>query len=308
MLRRLSLSMLATLVYACQGEPAPLKAPTAATPAAESSGAGLSCERLLPKEVRDRFMPGTELREASLAARTVMCTASKGGGQMVANVQADCRATTTLAYWQAHAHELTRTHPAYKDLPGLGRAALGTDKELELYDDDTDCLVTVADYEGRPVLELAREVARVLAPGLLPPPEKGKLTLACDRLLPQALRDQLFAGARLTASSLMPDTMKCKLEWDDRPPETVSYNCVRPYPAAFIKEMKAQYDRNKTPADEVTIGSGGVYTAISGAQSVAFVDPELGCLVTLTRMKGDKAAAVETARKVAGAFGAEAAR
>jgi hypothetical protein len=241
---RLSLLLTALTFCACQGEPAsmPAKPPTASATAAEGASGGLTCDRLLPKALRDRFIPGTEPRESSLAARTVMCTAGKGGGgQMVANVQADCRGTTTLAWWQGHIRDLTRTHPAYKDIPGLGRGALGTDKELELYDDDTDCLVTVADYEGRPVLDFAREVARVLEPALLPPLEKGKLGLACDKLLPQALRDQVFPGARLTASSLMPDTMQCRLEWDDRTPETAK----RPGPMRSGSALVASTPRSR---------------------------------------------------------------
>ena len=297
------LGALAFALAACVGEAVTTRAPASPPPAERPAKRELSCDDLVPAPIRQKYVPGTQMAETSLAARTVMCSANRGGRSLV-HVRYDCRTTSTLAQWEARAEEVKRAHPAYRDIPGVGRAAIGTDTQIELYDDDADCVIEVVRYDGQAVLELARELTVALEPRLVPLPEKGRFALRCEKLLPLDLRDRFLPGSRLEATALATDSMECKLRYPDATADVVTYDCGRPHARDLIRKMKAQYDSNRTPADDVSVGAGGLYLSMMGSQTVAFVDADLGCLVNVQRTRGDKQKTIELARAVDDALSA----
>ena len=69
--------------------------------------------RMSSSEAIDRWVAGEKVASSS-GVRRLRETMAMSWSRARTAIR---RATTTLAYWQSHAHELTRTHPAYKDIP-----------------------------------------------------------------------------------------------------------------------------------------------------------------------------------------------
>jgi hypothetical protein len=275
---------------------------------ATTGGGDLSCDKLVPAALRTKYMGGAELQAGSMVNRTLMCSVNKDGG-LAWHITYDCRRTTTLKQFQQKAVE--KEKPA---IVGLGRAAFGSDTQLEFYDDDADCHVTVSAYrEGDKVTDLAKDVAAALKPPMLPPLEMGKYALDCDKLLPADLRDKFLKDGKASADSVMVDQMACKFELPDFKSASVNYTCGGTFDDKFIPQMKEQMikqgARFKTePPSDVAIGKGGLYVSMMGTHSVSFIDGETGCLVAVMNMAGDKAASIELAKAVEAALTAESAK
>ena len=133
-----------------------------AAPAANPAERSIPCDTLVPAATRDKYMPGFEVSEgkgAGLAAKCFYRQPDVPGGLMV---EVHCNQTYSDED-VAEQLETMRTvlKDDYKDVsPPVGRAAWTRPggNQVVFYDAETGCKVDVTWEEGKPTLELAREI------------------------------------------------------------------------------------------------------------------------------------------------------
>jgi hypothetical protein len=153
----------------------------------------------------------------------------------------------------------------------------------------------------RGFLALAASVATAAAaaaPAPSPPAPRPKLTLACERLLPERLRSRWAQGSTVQTTYSEADHMNCELVLPGRMPLSASYTCRGgPYDAQYWAEYKKKLPKGGA-AETVKVGTGAVYWSASAAHTVRFADRETGCLVTVTAFGLDKRRAIAFAADV----------
>jgi hypothetical protein len=129
----------------------------------------LSCDKLIPQAMRDKFFAGAKIEEKNAAPGQVSCTSLKiDGGNieltMLSYVCTDWSEATFKETMERGKKSLTDV----KDLSGVGRMAYsGQAKKttmVQLWDDDTNCYATIT---GKSPEELGKEAAAALTPAAL---------------------------------------------------------------------------------------------------------------------------------------------
>lgn len=269
----------------------------------KTGGGKLDCDVVVPAAMREKYMKGATVEAGSMVSRSLMCSGKRGEG-LAYQITYDCRPTSTLAQFKQRGAKSGK--PA---IAGLGRAAFGDETNVEFYDDDADCVVTAATYtEGEKVADLARELGQALKPELLPPVEKGKYTLDCEKVLPADLREKFLKGAELERDSIMADQMTCKFTTPDFKTTNVTYTCGGKFTGDFLAQTKEQMGKQKMKVEDIAIGQGALYSSMMGSHTVTTVDAETGCLLSVMTMSGDKAGAVALAKAIEAALTVESAK
>lgn len=264
----------------------------------------LDCYQLVPSGLVGRVFPGATVKPFQTDARTALCNVSIKGSDYAAQASFLCRPTDTLATFRTQAAKRGK-----QAISGLGRGAVGDERGVLFYDDDTDCIVEVSDNSGaKKAIEFAQGLASALKPGLLPAADTGSLSLSCPKLLPDALVKKWTPDATVKARFVQANQMECTLERASGP-VTVNYSCQHAVAPNYWADYKKQLVGSKaTDVSDIAIGSGGVYCNMFGIPSISFSDTETGCLVAIMAMGFDKTRALGLTADVERALTRESAR
>lgn len=164
----------AILIVAAAAGCATKKDPPAAKPAPEPAApfsrvAGkLTCDRVFPQALRDRYFKGATIEEQSQSVDFAAgCDVKPDGKTTAAGVVVTCHPNmkasraTTLASLKKNLHAV--------DLPGVGAAAVtleaGGARSVSAWDDDSDCHATVTLSAGEvDLVALSKDVLSALPP------------------------------------------------------------------------------------------------------------------------------------------------
>ncbi len=249
----------------------------------------MECARLVPAATVAHYVRGATLKGSGGSDRTLLCDAM-AGDRLAAKVSFLCRPGDTLSRLNDKMRK--RKH---RPVAALGRAAFGDARRVTFWDDDTECEVEVVDLVGSNALALAKAVSAALQPNALPPLPAPKLTLACEKLLPEPLRSKWARGSTVQATYSQAEQMTCELARPGKMPLTASYTCRGgPFDAQYWSDYRKKLPKTGG-AESVRVGTGGIYWHASAAHTVSFADRETGCLVSITTFEGDKRRAIALA-------------
>jgi hypothetical protein len=157
---------------AAPGVTAPAPAPEAPAPAPTptASATKLTCDKIFPKELRDKYFAGAEITDNPQPVDfTGECKTKKGDAEGVVNVS--CHDNVSAAM-QGSIDGLKKAIKETKDLPGVGKGAIIVDMgkiagkqmpvQVTAWDDNSNCNVHVAAPEGVDATALAKDMLATL--------------------------------------------------------------------------------------------------------------------------------------------------
>jgi hypothetical protein len=165
MLRRLPSVLCMLLLCACSGKkqdrpPArpPDAAPAFETAAMKPTEINVRCERILTKDLLDRFFPGRVLGSGgpNLETWNRTCTIGAAGQPMGTTIQVSC-GDPYVNDESMKAQMAQAARQGFQNVPELGRWAARRGDELRLWDEDAPCLFSIARFQpAERLVELAR--------------------------------------------------------------------------------------------------------------------------------------------------------
>ncbi len=167
------LGVLLLSLAACSSKPAesqgPSKAPSASSAAAPVA-AKIDCARLVPPEMQTKYGLGEGKTESHPNPAMPQCLFKAGKSPIPVTFNYQCMAGSDDHFRQMMEGAKTVAKDA-KDLPGVGRAAyvmsqMGI-RMVQLWDDDTSCLVTFTVPESASAEEMGRDVVKYLTPAAI---------------------------------------------------------------------------------------------------------------------------------------------
>lgn len=266
------------------GEPA---APTE-TPAKPATPGNLDCARLLPADFLAKSMPGQVVHQGGGLPGETTCYVHGRGKEFsdptAISAHVDCRPTATL-------DQFRKTFAGGLEPPQ--KVALGVEgyvrpSSVAFFDDRAPCEVRIGTFDSAPrdeaLLAVARQLDGALQTQDRPAVPKGRFAMSCERMLPKALRDQLFPRAELFAEQLGVDEMGCRLRTKYPPNRTV-----------MVEHMMVIYDcrKDRRLASQVTDLL---------KNDVCLDDQDTPCTLTVTGAERDHAEVQAMAQQLAKAL------
>lgn len=156
------------LLVACKDDraPDPRMIGFGQTPVA--AGEAYSCSKLVARSIADRYLAGFTLTERKLPNHATRCSyRSDGTGAFHSLVDLSFHCSDQMIAAMPAARSMMKN---VEDVPGIGRGAIRIMGVVEFWDDDTNCMVTVAamgNAAPKDTVALARELAASITPASL---------------------------------------------------------------------------------------------------------------------------------------------
>lgn len=145
-------------------EARPMQDTVASVPVPKPEGGGLKCEKLLSQALRDKFLAGAAMTSrAQTSSTSIACRFS--GGKLTNGLDIIFSCTDNGALPEVVKETTTQFKKmGYLDVPGVGRAAVRNgEMQVALWDDDTNCQVTITGIEDKVnLIDLAKDLVASL--------------------------------------------------------------------------------------------------------------------------------------------------
>ncbi len=129
------------------------------------------CDKLVGRVVVDKYLTGFVLEEHKQPNHATRCNYKSQGSRFHSIVDLSFHCADHLIDGMATAKSMAKSVvKEVEDVPGIGRGAIRVMGVIEFWDDDTNCMVTVAAFGSeapKDTVALARDVAATLTPASL---------------------------------------------------------------------------------------------------------------------------------------------